>query len=135
MANDSRLHLQLGDGHLRVVPQGDLTECKIRQILRAAEVGLHVFPLVVVDLLTSRGLTASALNLLEEGLQQIIAKRKEVLLKPQRPNPGNNTSFSSPAAVGPAKDKAPPNQPNRTDILAAPSIRLIINPSGLSPQG
>jgi hypothetical protein len=50
MANDSRFHLQVADGHLRLVPQGDLTERKIRQILRAAEVGLHVFSLVVSDL-------------------------------------------------------------------------------------
>jgi hypothetical protein len=82
MAKDPRLHLQVADGHLRLMPQGDLTEPKIKQILRAAEVGLRVFPMVVVDLRTSKESTKSAINLLEEGMQRIIAKRKHVLLTP-----------------------------------------------------
>jgi len=82
MCNDSRLHLRAADGHLRVMPQGNLTERKIMQILQATEVGLHVFPLVLVDLRASRGSTERALNLLEEGLQRIIAKRKQDLLSP-----------------------------------------------------
>ena len=125
MANDTRLHLQVAEGPLQLVPQGDLTEGKIRQILRAAEVGLHVFPMVVVNLQSSRGLTASALNLLEKGLQQIIARKKDALLNPPRDKPGNITSFASPAAVAPIKDKAPPDQQNRTDMLTAPPLRLI----------
>jgi hypothetical protein len=94
MAKDARLHLQAADGHLRLLPQGDLTEGKIGQILRAAEVALHVFPMVLVDLRASKGSTASALNLLEEGLKRIIAKRKHILFHSQeialdkKPYPG-----------------------------------------------
>ena len=36
MVKDSRLHLEVVDGHLRLVPQGNLTDRRISQILRAA---------------------------------------------------------------------------------------------------
>jgi hypothetical protein len=135
MAKDPRLHLQVADGHLRLMPQGDLTEPKIKQILRAAEVGLRVFPLVVVDLRTSKGSTESAINLLEEGLQQIIAKRKHVLLNPQGTDLGNNSACSSNSVVVPARGKGSPRRSKLTDNLAAQPVHLIVSRSDLSHQG
>ena len=133
MVKDSRLHLEVVDGHLRLVPQGNLTDRRISQILRAAEVGLQVFSLVVVDLQESRGSEEGALTLLEEGLQQIIAKRKQAILKAQGTESGNHGSLLPKPAMDPAKDKAPRNRPQPVENLDDRPVRLIWSRRGVSP--
>ena len=81
MARGFNLHLQVADGHLRLVSRGNLNDSKIKQILRAAEAGLHVFPVVVIDVQEAKGTMAEVFALLEEGLRKIILQRKQVLLK------------------------------------------------------
>lgn len=100
MANDFKLHLQVADKHLRLVLRGDLTDLGIKQILQTTEAGLRVFPVVIVNLREASGSKENTMNLPEEGLRQIIAKRRQVLLKTQ----GNGTCrnfclLKRPAAV------------------------------------
>lgn len=40
----SKLHLQVVDGHLRVVPKGYLTDLRVKRILGATQASLLVFP-------------------------------------------------------------------------------------------
>jgi hypothetical protein len=81
MAKNCNLHMQVADGYLVLASRGHLTDFKIKQILRAAEAGLHVFPVVVIDVQGAQGATADDFAMLEEGLRQIISERKQVLLE------------------------------------------------------
>jgi hypothetical protein len=76
----SKLYLQVAEGHLRVVPKGYLTELGVKRILGATQAGLRVFPVVVVDLGEAREVSETILTHLEDGLRQIIAEKKQVLL-------------------------------------------------------
>jgi len=73
--------LKVADGHLVLASRGTLTDFKMKQILRAAEAGFHVFPVVIVDVQEAKEAKAGIFAMLEEGLRQIISKKKQVLLK------------------------------------------------------
>jgi len=103
MARDFNLHLQVADGHLRLVSRGNLNDLKIKQVLRAAEAGLHVFPVVVIDVQEAKGTTAEDFAMLEEGLRQIISKRKQVLLKTYGNGSPKKFSLLKNSSVGMAK--------------------------------
>jgi hypothetical protein len=125
MAHDIKLHLQVADGHLRLVPRGNLTDLGIRRILRATEAGLQVFPLVIVDLQESRGIKQGIVTLLQEGLRQIIAQRKQAFPKDRGKAPGKPSSLLSEAAVATAKDNLAPNRPNPAESQDNRLVRLI----------
>jgi hypothetical protein len=80
MASDSKLFLEVGDGGLRLVPRGSLTDGVVRQILTAAQVGFQVFSVVVVDLQEAGEVDEDTLAGLEAGLRQLIAAKKYALL-------------------------------------------------------
>ncbi len=85
MSNAFRLYLRVMDGHLQIVPWGNLTDSGVDQILGAAQAGLRVFPVIVVDLHDARDLPEDALARLEAGLRQLVAARGLVLgLEPQK---------------------------------------------------
>jgi hypothetical protein len=94
MADTFKIRLQVADGHLRLEPRGTLSDLEIRQILRVTEAGLHVFPVVIVDLQRSQELEANALALLEDGLRRLIAERKQVLLNVNDKGPGKRFLLS-----------------------------------------
>lgn len=100
MAGTFKIHLQVADGHLRLESQGTLSDLEIRQILRVTEAGLHVFPVVIVDLQKSRETGERALSLLEDGLRQIIAARTQVLLNVKENGPGKRFLLSQKPAAG-----------------------------------
>lgn len=132
MAHDLKLHLQVADGHLRLVSRGNLTDLGIKRILRATEAGLQVFPLVIVDLQESRGIKQNIVTLLEEGLRQIIAQRKQALGQDRGEAPGKPTSLLPKPAVGMAKDNGPPNRPNSAGNQNNRPVRLIWNRADIS---
>jgi hypothetical protein len=132
MAHDIKLHLQVADGHLRLVPRGNLTDLGIRRILRATEAGLQVFPLVIVDLQESRGIKQDIVTLLQEGLRQVIAQRKQALPKDRGKAPGKPSSLLSEAAVVTAKDNVPPNRPNPAENQDNRLVRLIWSRADIS---
>lgn len=103
MARDFNISMQVTDGHLRLVSQGNLTDLAVRQLLRAAEAGLCVFPVVIVDLQGAREASAGAVTSLEEGLRQIIAQRKHALLKVESARPRPQYSLLKESAPGLAK--------------------------------
>lgn len=76
----SKLYLEVAEGQLRVVPKGYLTDLGVKRILGATQAGLRVFPVVVVDLREAGEVSETTLTLLEDGLRQIIAEKKQVLL-------------------------------------------------------
>jgi hypothetical protein len=132
MAHDLKLHLQVADGHLRLVSRGNLTDLGIKRILRATEAGLQVFPLVIVDLQESKGIKQNIVTLLEEGLRQLIAQRKQALGKARGEAPGKPTSLLPKPAAGMAKDNGPPNRPNPAGNQDNRPVRLIWNRADIS---
>lgn len=76
----SKLYLQVAKGHLRVLPKGYLNALGVKRILGATQAGLRVFPVVVVDLREAREVSETTLTLLEDGLRQIIAEKKQALI-------------------------------------------------------
>ncbi|AEB08230.1 hypothetical protein [Desulfobacca acetoxidans] len=85
MSHEFRLYLQALDSHLRVAPLGKLTGSGVEQILGAAQAGLRVFPVVVVDLQGAENSTADTLTRLEEGLRQLVSEKKLILgLEPEK---------------------------------------------------
>ena len=82
---DFRLFSQVTDGHLRLVPLGELSSNGVKQLLGASQAGLQAFPVVVVDLQETRNATSEMLDRLEAGLRQLVADKKLILgLEPQR---------------------------------------------------
>jgi hypothetical protein len=86
MAKNFTISMQIAQGHLRLVLNGNLTDIGIMKILRAADAGLNVFPVIIVDLQEAKETTEEAVNLLEKGLQRIISVRKNILLKTNKEN-------------------------------------------------
>jgi hypothetical protein len=81
MATESKLFLEVGDGGLRLVPRGSLTDGVVRQILTAAQIGFRVFfSVVVVDLQEAGEVDEDTLASLEAGLRKLIAAKKHALL-------------------------------------------------------
>lgn len=79
MSKRFKLHLLVEDGHLRIMPKGDLALKDVNLILGAARSALRVFPVIIVDLQKVRGLAAPVPDLLEEGLRSLISEQKSVL--------------------------------------------------------
>jgi hypothetical protein len=79
MPHDYKLHLQVRNGHLRLIPQGPLTIPAVEQLLGVARSALTFFPMLLVDLRRIRDPQEDDLALLEEGLQQLISEKKLAL--------------------------------------------------------
>ncbi len=79
MSKRFKLHLLVEDGHLRIMPKGDLACQDVKVILGAARSALRVFPVLIVDLVEVRELTAEVPDLLEDGLRSLITEQKSVL--------------------------------------------------------
>jgi len=85
MPNAFRLYLRVLDGHLQIVPWGNLTDGGVEQILGAAQAGLRVFPVIVVNVQEARDLQEDHLARLEAGLRRLVAEKRLILgLEPQR---------------------------------------------------
>ena len=85
MSREFRLYLQVLEGHLGLMPSGSLTEKGVTQILGAAQAGLRVYPVIVVNLKEVTEMTDDALARLEEGLQRLVEEKRLVLgLEPQK---------------------------------------------------
>jgi len=80
MATDSKLFIEVGDGRLRLTPQGNLTDSVVKQVLGTAQAGFRVFSVIVVDLQEAGEVGEDTLARLEEGLRQLIAAKKHALL-------------------------------------------------------
>ncbi len=74
-----KLHLQVRDGHLHLIPQGHLTDLALTQLLGVARSGLTFFPVLSLDLRGVRNLTEAYLARLEEGFHQLISEKKLAL--------------------------------------------------------
>jgi hypothetical protein len=79
MTKNYKLHLQVRNGHLRLIPQGVLTTPAVEQLLGVARSALTFFPMLLVDLRGTREAQDDDLTLLEEGLQQLISEKKLAL--------------------------------------------------------
>jgi hypothetical protein len=79
MSKRFKLHLLVEEGHLRIMPKGDLAPGDVKVILGAARSALRVFPVLIVDLAEVRELAAQVPDLLEDGLQSLISEQKSVL--------------------------------------------------------
>jgi hypothetical protein len=79
MTRDYKLHLQVGNGHLRLIPQGPLSARAVEQLLELARSALTFFPMLTVDLRQAWELKDAYLDLLEEGLQRLISEKKLAL--------------------------------------------------------
>jgi hypothetical protein len=79
MSHDYKLHLQVRNGHLRLIPQGTLTTPAVEQLLGVARSALTFFPMLLVDLRGTREAQEDDLALLEKGLQQLISEKKLAL--------------------------------------------------------
>jgi len=99
MAPDFKLLLQVVDGHLRLVSRGNLTGFKVKQILRATEAGLRVFPVVIVEVQEPPGDPEDVFALLEDGLRYIIAQRTQALLKTEGQGPRKKFSLHQHSAI------------------------------------
>lgn len=85
MSREFRLYLQVLEGHLGLMPVGSLTEKGVKQILGAAQAGLRVYPVIVVDLKEITDRPDDALARLEEGLQRLVEEKRLLLgLEPQK---------------------------------------------------
>jgi hypothetical protein len=79
MSKRFKLHMLVEDGHLRIMPKGDLAFQDVNVILGAARSALRVFPVLIVDLVEVRELAAQVPDLLEDGLRSLITEQKSVL--------------------------------------------------------
>jgi hypothetical protein len=80
-----QLYLQAMDSYLRIVPLGHVTPEQVEPILGAAQSGLAAFPVVVIDLRDAAAVAAPVVELLQDGLRQLVAARQLVLgLEPNR---------------------------------------------------
>lgn len=80
-----RLYLQTEKGCLRIVPLGRVTLEQVEPILGAAQSGLRIFPVVVVDLREAAVVAPAVTEQLQQGLQQLVAERRLALgLEPDR---------------------------------------------------
>jgi hypothetical protein len=79
MSHNYKLHLQVRNGHLRLIPKGTLTTPAVEQLLGVARSALTFFPMLLVDLRGTREAQEDDLALLEEGLQQLISEKKLAL--------------------------------------------------------
>ena len=79
MSHDYKLHLQVRNGHLRLIPRGTLTTPAVEQLLGVARSALTFFPTLLVDLRGTRQAQDDDLALLEEGLQRLISEKKLAL--------------------------------------------------------
>jgi len=95
MSREFRLYLQVLEGHLGLMPVGSLAEKGVKQILGAAQAGLRIYPVIVVDLKEITDMTDDALARLEEGLQRLVEEKRLLLgLEPQKwtlPTPPQTT--------------------------------------------
>jgi hypothetical protein len=81
MTKKLKLHMLVGDGHLRLMPKGNMTLKDINLILGTARSALKVFPVIVIDLLEVREVAEQVPALLEDGLRSLIGERKLTLLR------------------------------------------------------
>jgi hypothetical protein len=79
MTKNYKLHLQVRNGHLRLIPKGPLTNPAVEQLLGVARSALTFFPMLIVDLRGAWEVKDANLALLEEGLQQLISEKKLAL--------------------------------------------------------
>ncbi|MDD3581667.1 MAG: hypothetical protein PHW74_11670 [Desulfobacca sp.] len=79
MSKALKLHLQVTDGHLRLLPKGKLNILDVDLLLGAARSGLGFFPVIIIDLVELGKVDNAKLDLLENGLAQIIRERKFAL--------------------------------------------------------
>jgi hypothetical protein len=85
MSREFKLYLQAREGHLKLMPWGSLMEKEVKQILGAAQAGLRVYPVVVVDLKDSTDVKEDTLARLEAGLKRLVEeKRLRLGLEPQK---------------------------------------------------
>jgi pheromone shutdown protein TraB len=77
MAKEFIITMQVDDCRLCLILQGQLTDLAIKKILRAAEAGLQIFPVVMVEVQEATGTTEGVLAILEEGLRQLISEKKQ----------------------------------------------------------
>jgi len=79
MSKDLKLHLQVTDGYLRLLPKGQLHTPDVDVLLGAARSGLGFFPVIIIDLEEVGKVDKAKLDLLENGLAKIISERKFAL--------------------------------------------------------
>jgi hypothetical protein len=79
MRKEHKLHVQVRNGHLRLIPQGPMSTPAVEQLLGVARSALTFFPMITVDLRGVWEMTAAYLAILEEGLQQLISEKKLAL--------------------------------------------------------
>jgi len=81
MSKEYRLHLQVADGNLRLIPRGPLSQSAVEQLLGVARSALTFFSMLTVDLRGTWEVKDPCLALLEEGLQQLISEKKLALTR------------------------------------------------------
>jgi len=79
MTQNYKLHLQVRNGHLRLIPKGPLTASAVEQLLGVARSALTFFSMLIVDLRAVWQVKDADLALLEEGLEQLISEKKRAL--------------------------------------------------------
>lgn len=79
MTKDYKLHLQVRNGNLKMIPQGPLTNAAVEQLLGVTRSALTFFSMLTVDLREAWEVKDASLALLEEGLQQLISEKKLAL--------------------------------------------------------
>jgi hypothetical protein len=73
MIQDYKLHLQVGNGPLRLTPKGPLSARTVEQLLGVARSALTFFSMLTMDLREAWEVREVYLALLEKGLQQLIS--------------------------------------------------------------
>jgi hypothetical protein len=79
MTQDYKLHLQVGNGNLRLIPKGPLSDRAVERLLGVARSALTFFPMLTVDLRGAWEVKDAYLVLLEDGLQRLISEKKLAL--------------------------------------------------------
>jgi hypothetical protein len=79
MSKSYKLHLQVRNGNLRLIPKGPMSSPAVEQLLRVARSALTFFAVLTVDLRGALEIQEAYLEMLEGGLQQLIAEKKLVL--------------------------------------------------------
>ena len=79
MSKSYKMHLQVSNGNLRLIPKGHLSPPAVEQLLGVARSALTFFAVLTVDLRGALEMKDDYLAMLEGGLQQLIAEKKLVL--------------------------------------------------------
>ncbi|MCL4501250.1 MAG: hypothetical protein M1438_05265 [Deltaproteobacteria bacterium] len=79
MTKEYEIHIQVTNGHLRLIPEGPLTQAAVEQLLGVARSALTFFSVLTVDLRGTWEVKDAYLANLEEGLQQLISEKKLAL--------------------------------------------------------